>query len=67
MTLVIIIDTHKIIWGGCQEERLRKYGKMLMIGNVGGEYMGVYHTNMQFFSMFKVFLKDFKKREIMFL
>lgn len=40
---------------------------MLMIGNVGGEYMGVYHTNMQFFSMFKVFLKDFKKREIMFL
>lgn len=24
MTLVIIIDTHKIIWGGCQEERLKK-------------------------------------------
>ena len=46
MTLVIIIDTHKITWGGCQEERLRKYGKMLMIGNVGGEYMGVYHTSM---------------------
>ena len=60
MTLVIIIDTHKITWGGCQEGRLRKYGKMLMIGNVGGEYMGVYHTSMQFFSMFKVLWGFFK-------